>query len=156
MSLHKARAVQLDPGPLIELDAEAALLASIGDVAGHRALVLGRGALDVMCGLIRAGAAEVTELCRNDRPEAASADVVVVPDLATDQLAPGIIERARRALVGAGRIVLRCPIDPSGRLIRSVNRALRLHGFSAVRQRRIGMRILVTARLPFSGLSGRA
>jgi hypothetical protein len=155
MSLRKARAVRPDdPGPLDGNDQNASLLASIGEVAGNRALVLGRGSLDVMCGLIRAGATEVTELCRNDRPEAASADVVVVPDLATGDLAPGIVERARRALTGAGRIVLRCPIDPSGRLIRSVNRALRLHGFSTLRQQRIGMRVLVTAKLSFPGMSG--
>ena len=97
----------------------------------------------------------MTELCRDDRPEPASTDLVVVPDLATADLALGIVGHARRALSATGRIVLCCPIDPSGRLARRVNRVLRLHGFSALRQRRIGMQTLVTAELPLFGLTGR-
>src|SRR5271166_4455270 len=148
MSLHKAGAARLNARRLVEPDLEAVLLPCIGQVAGDRALVLGRGALDVMRALRRAGAIEVTELCRNDRPEPASADLVVVPDLATADLAPGIVGHARRALAATGRIVLCCPIDPSGRLAQSVNCVLRLYGFSVLRQRRIGMQTLLTADLP--------
>jgi hypothetical protein len=147
MLLSQALAARLDTCPLVDADPDAKLLACIGEVGGERALVLGRGGLDVMCALIGAGAREVTGLCRNDRPKPASADVVVVPNLATADLAPGVVGHAKRALATAGRIVLRCPADPAGRLARSVNRVLRLHGFAAVRQYRIGMQTLVTAQL---------
>jgi hypothetical protein len=80
----------------------------------------------------------------------------VVPDLISADSAPGIVGHARRALATAGRIVLRCPSDPSGRLMQSVSRVLRLHGFSALRLRRAGMQTLLTAELPLFGLTGRA
>jgi hypothetical protein len=134
------------PGP------DAGLLDMIGDVAGERALILGRGALDLMCALIKCGAAGVTELCRDSRPERASADLVVVPDLAT----PVVLGHARRALGGAGRVVVRFRNDPSGRLVLGTSRDLRLHGFSTLRQRRFGVQTLVTAELPLFGPLGRA
>jgi hypothetical protein len=80
----------------------------------------------------------------------------VVADVVSAESAPDIIGHARRALTTAGRIVLRCSSDPSGRLAQSVSRVLRLHGFSALRLRKAGTQILVTAELPFFGLSGHA
>ena len=156
MPIRRARAARPETCPPAEPDPDSVLLTCIGEVAGERALILGRGALDVMCALIRAGATEVTALCRNDRPEPASADLVVVSDMVSAESAPGLIGHARRALVTAGRIVLRCPTDSSGRLVQSISRVLRLHGFSALRLRRAGAQTLVTAELPFFGLIGRA
>jgi len=156
MPLQKARAARTEARPPVAPDPDTVLLACIGEVAGERALILGCGALDVMCALIRAGATEVTELCRNDRPEPASADLVVVPDLVSADSAPDIVGHARRALATAGRIVLRCQSDPYGRLMQSVSRVLRVHGFSALRLRRAGMQTLLTAELPLFGLTGRA
>lgn len=147
MMLEQALAARLDAAPLPEVNAAEPLLRCIGAVAGQRALLLGRGGVDVMCDLIRAGASEVTDLCHADRPKPASADLVVVPDLAAADQAPGLVAHAKRALATAGRIVVRCPTDPSGRLARSVDRMLRLHGFSAMRRRRTGMQTVVTATL---------
>lgn len=153
MPLHKARAHRPDACP--PPDPDSLLLACIGDVADERALVFGQGALDVTCALIRAGARAVTELCRNDRPEPGSADLVVVPALLSAETAPAVVGHARRALAAAGRIILRCPSDPSGSLAQSVSRVLRLHGFSAIRLRRTGAQTLLTAELPLFGLRGR-
>lgn len=131
----------------------AVLLAAIGDIANERAVILGQGALDVMCALIRAGAAEVTELCGTARPEANSADLVVVPSVESPGEIPPVIRSARRTLASAGRLVLRFPNDPAGHLARKTARDLRLQGFSIVRQRRIGTQTVLTAELPLFGSS---
>ena len=156
MPIRRARVARPEPCLPVEFDPDSLLLTCIGEVAGERALILGRGALVVMCALIRAGATEVTELCRSDRPEPASADLVVVAGLFSTANVPGIIGHSRRALGTAGRIVLRCPSDPSGRLTQSISRVLRLHGFSALRMRRAGMQTVVTAELPLFGPTGHA
>jgi hypothetical protein len=115
MMLEQALAARLDAAPLPEVNAAEPLLRCIGAVAGQRALLLGRGGVDVMCDLIRAGASEVTDLCHADRPKPASADLVVVPDLAAADQAPGLVAHAKRALATAGRIVVRSqPIRPDG------------------------------------------
>jgi hypothetical protein len=84
-----------------------------------------------MCGLIRGGCREVTELRRGERPERSMTDLVLVPRIATlDQvtLATG---HARRALADLGRLILCVPEH----LAAGTTRMLRLHGLSSITRR---------------------
>jgi hypothetical protein len=132
-------------------DPDAALVAYAGDVAGEHVLILGHSAPAIMCALIRRGCVAATELGQSDRPEAQSVDLTIVPDVATLDDAALVIRHARRALMTAGRIVLRTAAEPSGRLAQGISSLLRLQGFSAVRRRRDGGRTVVSAELPFFG-----
>jgi hypothetical protein len=132
------------------------LLAAIGDIVGERAVILGQGAVDVMCALIRAGAPEVTELAHSARLDANSVDLMVVPNVASLDQAEATIRQARRALASAGRLVLRFPNDPAAHLARKTGQHLRLQGFSIVRQKRIGTQTVLTAELPLFGSSAKA
>ncbi len=106
------------------------LLDRAGDVTGERVLVLGGGALPVLCGLIRRGAAAAAEFPLNDRGNPDPVELVIVPDVATSGHAAAAIAIARRALLGCGRIVLR---PGSGPLARETARLLRLAGFATIR-----------------------
>ncbi len=132
-------------------DPDAALVAYAGDVTGKHILILGHGTPAIICTLIRSGCIAATELRQTDRPEALTADLTIVPDVATLDAAAVAILHGRRALRPAGRIVLRTAAEPSGNLGQGISSLLRLQGFSAVRRRDYGGRILVSADLPFFG-----
>jgi hypothetical protein len=132
-------------------DPDATLLQLAGKISGEHALIIGGNAVELMCGLIRQGAAEVQLLRPGVRPERASADLAVATDLATPDQLSSVMTHARRALAESGRVILRTTADPTGSMARLVAQTLRLHGFSAVRARRAGDRSLVTATLPWFG-----
>jgi hypothetical protein len=126
------------------------LLDGLGELADERALVLGPD-IAVMCGLIRRGCEEVTELEQNERPEARHFSLVIVSALRSTDMAACAIAHARRGLAPAGRIVVRTATDPSGQLGQAIERALRLHGFSLIRSRRIGTGAVFSGELPLLG-----
>ena len=130
-----------------------ALLRRLGDVAGEHVLILGRD-VDLMCGLIRRGCAEVTELDQNHRPDTGSADLIVVVDVRSDAAAVCAVSHARRALAPAGRIAVHAAANPSAYLTRSIMRALRLHGFRQIGFGPIGAGTIVTAERPMGALAG--
>ena len=136
--------------PLAPADPESeseALLDSFGELADERALVLGPD-IGIMCGMIRRGCEEVTELEQNQRPEAGRASLVIVSAVCSTDMAACVIAHARRGLMPAGRVVVRTAPDPSGQLGYAIERALGLHGFSLIRSRRAGGRAIFSAELP--------
>ncbi len=144
MSLHQVLAARVTtPAPLAD-DPALALLDGLADLEGEHALILGHGALELMCALIRGGCAEVTELRTGDRPEAHVADLALVPRLTSVEQAALVVSHARRALVPTGRLVLSVP----GHLALAVSRVLRLHGFSSVRRRDGANGSVLSACLP--------
>jgi len=136
-----------DPDP----DPDSALLRLAGEVRGEHALIIGGNDVDLMCALIRRGAAEVQLMRQGVRPERATIDLAVATDIANPDQVQSVMTHIRRALTASGRVILRTAADPTGRLARLVTQTLRLHGFSAVRARRAGDRSLVTATLPWFG-----
>jgi hypothetical protein len=124
-----------------------ALLRCLGDVAGERALILG-GDVDIMCAMIRRGCAEVTEFDSNHRPEADSADLIIVPKVRSEDDAARAVSHACRALVPTGRIAVRAAANPSDHLTRSVVRALHLHGFCRIDTSSLDVGTVVTAERP--------
>jgi hypothetical protein len=128
-----------------------ALLDCAGAVGGEHAVILGCVSAEIMCGLLRRGAAAVTQLRRGERPEGQAADLVIVPEAGSAEAAAIAVGHARRALAPCGRVVLRIGADATGQLTLGVTRLLRLQGFSAIRQRRDGPGVLVSAELPIFG-----
>jgi hypothetical protein len=126
----------------------AALLDAVGDVAGAHVAVLGAGALPVLCGLIRRGAAAAAELALSDRAIADPAEIVVVPRIASGQQAAQAIALARRALLPCGRIVMR---DVSGVLERDIAALLRSAGFVGIRTGRDADGAIVSGEWPMFG-----
>jgi hypothetical protein len=133
------------------VDPDTALLQLAGEVGGEHALIIGPHALELMCALLRRGAAEVSLLRHDVRPERATADLAVATEIGSQEQALSAMAHARRALVASGRLILRINADPTGRLAKLVAQMLRLHGFSAVRTRHAGDRTLVTGTLPWFG-----
>ena len=136
-------------------DPDSTLLDCLGDVAGEHALVLGPD-LGIMCALIRRGCLEVTELRQNDRPDARTADLAILPSIGSTDAAACAIAHARRGLAMSGRIVVRTVADPSGRLSQAIRSMLQMHGFSSIRVRRAMDRNVFSAELPLFGPLARA
>lgn len=133
------------PGP------EAALLQSLDAIeAEDHILVLGKGGPDLMCVLLRAGAAQVTHLCSHERPEADSASLAIVPVIPSLDWLASALPSIRRALHLNGRLVI--AVTGHAATESAVRRILTLHGFSAIRGRgALGRRVL-TAELAAFGL----
>jgi hypothetical protein len=131
------------------------LLDAIGPLPGARVLVIGHGALETMCTLIRRGCAAATELRSGDRlqPDPESVDAVVVPRVGSAAEAGDAIARAARALAPGGHIALR---DVTGQLDRPVAALLRVHGFSALRARPTPTGTVISAERPIFGPLPRA
>ncbi len=134
----------------IPLSYEAALRQSIGDPAGERVVIVGHDTLDLMCAMIRQGAAEVTRLRLRERPDAHEADLAILIGLCSAHEASCAIMQARRALAPTGRIVVGVS---SSQLTQEVAATLRTQGFADVHVTGDGV---VSAELPFFGPLGRA
>src|ERR1700722_19591434 len=112
--------------PLAGADQDTALLQLTGEVRGEHALIIGPHALEIMCALIRKGAAEVALLRQGVRPERANADLAVATEIGSPEQILSVTTHARRALAASGRLILRTSADPTGRLARLVVQTLRL------------------------------
>jgi hypothetical protein len=123
-----------------------ALLDGLKTDPRDRALVLGHGAIDLVCALIRHGLTEVTEWRCGDRPEAGVADLVLIPKLRSADQAVMLVSHARRALAPTGRVAAQVPGDLAAGLVRT----LRLHGFSAIRRRDAASGSIVSGTVPAS------
>lgn len=132
-------------------DPALALLDGLTGLERDRVLIIGHGAVELMCALIRGGCQEVTELRRGDRPEAGIADLVLVPQLASADQAAIVIGHARRALLPTGGVVIGTP----GHLATTLTRTLRLFGFSALHRRDAASGSVLSACLPLFAGAGR-
>ncbi len=132
---------QAAPGPLFGIDEP---------VAGARALVIGHGALEAMCGLIRRGCTAAAEWPLHDRraPEPDSADIVIVPEVGSFDEAREAIAVGGRALAMGGQIAVG---DATGALAPRIVALLRAQGFCSVRTRAAAHGTVVTAERPIFG-----
>ena len=139
------------PTAMADRPATAGLLDDIDPISRTRILVVGEDTLEVLCALIRRGCAEAAELCRDDRAEAHSADLVLVPHVANLDGMRRAVAQARRALVPGGRVRLRIVADPSGQVRLGAARVLREASFAAIRSRVLPEGTLVSAEQPGFG-----
>jgi hypothetical protein len=94
-------------------------------------LVLGGQGPELMCALLRAGATNVTHLCSHERPETASASLLIVPRVPSLDWLAAVLPSIRRALTRQGRLAVQ-----TGPLVTTqmqVRRMLTLHGFTEIR-----------------------
>jgi hypothetical protein len=94
-------------------------------------LVLGGPGPELMCALLRAGATNVTHLCAHERPEAASASLLIVPRVPSLDWLAAVLPSIRRALTRQGRFAIQA--GPLVTTRTQVRRMLTLHGFSEIR-----------------------
>ena len=135
------------PAPALVDDA---LLLWAEPLEGSRVLVVGHGALDLVCGLIRRGCTAATEIQANGRlaPDADSADLVLAPAIEALPDGRAAIGWAARALVMGGRIALR---DVTGHHWPALATLLRTYGFCQVRTHTRPDGVVVTAERPIFG-----
>jgi hypothetical protein len=147
----RPRAVPADTHVVPPVDPARALRTALGEVRDEAVLVISSRGLEVMCDLIRRGARSVTLLRTAERPEAASASLVVVPEAPSLEWLACVLGHARRALLPTGRLVLRVGALASRQLAAQITRMLRVHGYTAIVARQAGDQLLLQAELPGFG-----
>jgi len=113
-------------------------------------LVIGQDGPDLMCALLRAGAAQVTHLSSHERPEPDSASLAIVPHLPSLDWLASALPSIRRALHANGRLVVCLGTEILAQ--HPLRRMLALHGFTAIRARRAADQHVFSAELPTFGL----
>jgi hypothetical protein len=137
--------------PLKPPEPGSSLLDSLGAVKDEdHILVLGGNGPDLMCALLRAGAAQVTHLRSFERPEADSASLVIVPKVPSVDWLASALPRIRRALMVNGRVAICVDIVPT--LENALRRMLTLHGFVAIHAVRTAGRLVLRAEVPAFGM----
>lgn len=123
----------------------AGLLENLGSVEDEdHILVIGNDGPDLMCALLRRGATQVTHLRRHERPEAASASLVIVPNTASPEWLARALPAIHRALLPNGRLVLAIAATSTN----AIRRVLASHGFAAIRTRNAADYQVFTAERP--------
>jgi hypothetical protein len=130
---------------------DAILLQLAGEVRDEHVLIIGPRGLEIMCALLREGAAEAILLRDGMRRDSGPADLAIVTEAGSLDRMATTINLARHALGAAGRIILRIATDPTQRLARAAARTLKMSGFSAVRIRAIGGCAFVAGEIPSFG-----
>jgi hypothetical protein len=129
----------------------ALLLQLAGEVRNEHVLIIGSGALEIMCALLRKGAAAATLLREGRSPKRAMADLAIMTEIGNLDRMAAAIDLSRDALGVTGRIILRIAADPAQRLASAAAGMLRKRAFSAVRIRTIGAWDFVTGEIPSFG-----
>ncbi len=142
------RTIAANVAPAAVQETNDALLEAAGPVVGEHVLVIGHDTPGIVAELACRGAAEITLLGPNARAEAATADVALVTGVACVGYAQRAVEAACRALSRTGRIVLRSAAEADDDLADGMTRALRAAGFSRLRLRVAGGRVIASAYLP--------
>ncbi len=110
--------------------ATTALLDLMGPVAGQHVLVVGPGALGVMCALNARGAVSVMSLPAKCRARVEAVDVTVAPNVFCADTAEIAILRARASGRAGGCLYLRFAPSEGMALIRQARECLVRHGFN--------------------------
>jgi hypothetical protein len=142
------RTIALNPAPVATQETNDAVLEAAGPVGGARVLVMGHDTPGIVAALAWCGAAEITLLGPNARPEAATTDIAVATGVACVGYAQRAVETACRALSRSGRIVLRSAAEADDDLADGIARTLREAGFARLRLRTAGGRIIASGSLP--------
>jgi hypothetical protein len=106
-----------------------AWISVIGDQ--EHILVIGGYGPGTTCALLRVGAAPATHLFSHEHPETGSASLVIVPRTPSLDWLATTLPSIRRALVGNGRLVVRCGTQFNFQV--AARRILTLHGFTSIR-----------------------
>jgi hypothetical protein len=159
--LVQSRIATLKPHPEpfathLPIDPEVALFQLAGDVEGERVVVIGAQALDLLCSVLRRGAAEATLLRPGVRPDKASFDLAIIAEATGFEATIAAIVMARRALTDSGRIVLRLAADPARPLIALAVRTLQKCGLSGIRILTTSDHALLVGELPWFRSHGHA
>jgi hypothetical protein len=136
--------------PVRAIDPMHAMHSALGDVRDEEVLVIGPHGLETMCDLLHRGARSVMLLRMDVRPDAQSASLVVVPDAPSIEWLACVLGHARRALLPAGRIVLRVALV-GRQMAAQISRMLRVHGYTAIATRELGDQLLLRAERPGFG-----
>ena len=137
---------------LAELDGPEAALIRVADAAlDSRIVVLLPGALEVTCALMRQGYTNVAMARLTDRPQPEQADVLIVPDVAPDEMLDRAMAYARRVLAPLGTVVLSLDAGLPGEAAQQARCRLRTLGFAAFHTEAACGSILVRADLPLTG-----
>ncbi len=155
MLQHASLAVAPPPehdGPPHQPGAIGAALLTLADPSlESRVSLIGPNTLELFCALVRRGNADVSATRVSDRPHPATADVAIIPGVASPDCLVRAIAHARRILSPLGTIALHVAADPADALPQQVGRLLLLHGFTAIRVVRLSGETLIRAELPLFG-----
>lgn len=130
---------------------EAALLALADPSPDSRISLIGPHTLELLCALLRRGTADVSATRLNDRPQAGTADIAIIPHVDAPECLEQAIAHARRALTPLGTIAIHLAVHPGDALSLQAGRLLLLHGFTAVRVVEFSGDTLIRAELPLHG-----
>lgn len=127
-------------------------LLQFADIAHDtRVVLIGPDTLELLCALIRLDCGSAAAIRLLDRPKAGTADLAILPAVASVDCIDAGLVKARRVLAPLGSVILRFAGLPSPTLVRHARRALQMHGFQAIHARQLGHQCLLTAELPLVG-----
>lgn len=157
--LQNASLAVTPPAPMLEHDgpphqpsaADAALLAFADPALDSRISLVGPNTLELLCALLRRGSTDVSATRVSDWPPASTADVAVIPHVASPECLERSIAHARRALAPSGTIAIHLGARPADALSQQAGRSLLLHGFAAIRMIDFSGDTLIRAELPLRG-----
>ena len=139
------------PGHSTGSSADAALL-QFADIAHYtRVVLIGPDTLELLCALVRLDCASAAAIRLLDRPNAGTADMAILPAVASLDYVDAGLAKARRVLAPLGSVILRFAGLPSPGLVRHTRQVLQTHGFQAIHARQLGHQRLLTAELPLVG-----
>jgi hypothetical protein len=139
------------PGHSTGSSADATLL-QFADIAHDtRVVLIGPDTLELLCALIRLDCASAAAIRLLDRPKAGTADLAILPAVASLDCVDAGLAKARRVLAPLGSVILRFAGLPSPGLVRHTRQVLQTHGFQAIHARQLGHQRLLTAELPLVG-----
>lgn len=139
------------PSHGIGSSADAALLRFADIAHDTRVVLIGPDTLELLCALIRMDCGSAAAIRLLDRPKAGTADLAILPAVASVDCVDAGLLKARRVLAPLGSIILRFAGVPSPGLVRHARQALQMHGFQAVHARQLGHQRLLTAEIPLVG-----
>ena len=131
--------------------ADAALLRFADIARDTRVVLIGPDTLELLCALVRLDCASAAAIRLFDRPKAGTADLAILPAVASADCVDAGLAKARRVLAPLGGVILRFAGLPSPGLVRHARQALQMHGFQAIHARQLGHQCLLTAELPLVG-----
>ncbi len=116
-----------------------------------RISLIGPNTLELLCVLLRRGSADVSAMRVCDRPPAGTADIAIIPHVASPDCIKRAIAHARRVLAPLGTIAIHLAADPAGELSQQAGQLLLLHGFNPIRIYDYSGETLIRAELPLHG-----
>ena len=120
----------------------------IGPVRDQTVLIVGPGALEMLCALDARGAVPVISVQAGNRSLVGTVDAIVAPNVFCLDTAEITILRALKSGRPACRLYLRFASGEGAPLVRQVRACLVRHGFGAVRSHWLGDRVVLAADRP--------